>query len=84
MAIFAVFGSGDPEKLNESITKNFNDFYQVGSGQWLISEPSATTKEVSGKIGDNGETGTFIVVPVNNYWGRHAANTWEWIKGRGI
>ncbi len=84
MAIFAVFGSSDPDKLNASITSKFSESYSVGYGQWLVSESSATTQEISEKIGDKGETGSFIVIPVNNYWGRHSANTWEWIQGRGI
>lgn len=83
MAIFAVIGSNQPEKLDEIIKNNFHDHYALGNGQWLVAEPKATTQEVSAKIGDEGENGIFIVIPVNNFWGRHYSTTWEWLQQKG-
>lgn len=80
MAVFAVLGSDEPEKLDSKIKSVFEDSLHLGTGQWLISEPKLTTKEVSLKIGDDGSMGTFVVVPVNNYWGRHYSATWEWLQ----
>ena len=83
MAIFAVFGSSNPNLLDEAMVE-FEDVYKITPGQWLVSETHMTTKEVSAKIDDTGNKGNFIVVPVTNYWGRHPADTWEWIRVRGL
>lgn len=83
MAIFAVLGSNEPEKLSEIIKDKFPEHLALGDSQWLVSDQKATTQEVSERIGDNGDNGVFIVIPVNNYWGCHYNHTWEWIATRG-
>lgn len=84
MATFVVLGSSNPEKLDKSINENFPERYSLGVGQWLVAvESTLTTKEVSELIDGNGAAGSFVVFPVNNYWGRHSPNTWEWIQKKG-
>jgi hypothetical protein len=83
MAIFAVLGSNEPEKLKAIIEDKFPENLEFSKGQWFVSASKATTQEVSERIGDNGENGIFIVIPVNNYWGLHSNHTWEWLEKKG-
>jgi hypothetical protein len=57
---------------------------KVADGQWLLIAPPATTsKEVSDDLGISGEAPVIsngIVLRVENYFGRTAPSTWEWIK----
>jgi hypothetical protein len=79
MAIYALVGSDSPTLLESAVKKHFPEHFQIGDGQWLV-KASLTTKEVSDKVGDDGQTGMFITIPVTNFWGYHNVDTWEWIK----
>lgn len=83
MAIFAVVGSDQPEKLEAIIKEKFPDQYcNIGIGQWFIYTEKMTTQEAAEAIGIDGNQGKLIVIPVSNYWGFHFNNTWEWLEKR--
>lgn len=86
MAIFAVIGSDEPEKLEKRIHEEFPEqYYMIGEGQWFVSG-QLTTKEVYDKITQEGtpqeDLFRFIIIPVPNYWGWHSNDTWEWLHVR--
>lgn len=82
-ALFAIFAITDTEAVEtklQSIAPWLS--LNVGSGQWvIIAPPATTTKEVSDRIG-MGEVNPItsgIVVRVDSYFGRQPKSVWEWI-----
>lgn len=86
MAIYAIIGSDEPEKLEKRVQAEFPDqFYRIDEGQFFVSG-QLTTKEAYDKITREGtldeDVFRFIVIPVSNYWGYHSNDTWEWLHVR--
>jgi hypothetical protein len=57
-------------------------FLKVGTGEWLVIAPTATTtKELSDRIGLGtvDPVGSGIVLRTEGYFGRTSKSTWEWI-----
>jgi len=57
-------------------------FLKVGTGEWLVIAPTATTtKEVCDRIGLGtvDPIGSGIVVRAEGYFGRSSKSIWEWI-----
>jgi hypothetical protein len=81
MAIFVVMTVGDGVDLQSRIAKLYpNDHLHLTTGQWLVAA-DMTAKELSEKLGVvDGSAGRVLVAAISSYYGRHAANVWEWIK----
>ncbi|MFI5399296.1 MAG: hypothetical protein ACHQ9S_27520 [Candidatus Binatia bacterium] len=79
--IFAVIAADNPVALGTAIPKTYpSDYFKVAEGQWLVVD-KGTAQEVSNKLGiTDGANGGALVVAVSGYYGRKAANLWEWIK----
>jgi hypothetical protein len=57
-------------------------FMKVGTGEWLVIAPTATTtKELCDRIGLGtvDPVGSGIVVRAEGYFGRASTSIWEWI-----
>ncbi|WP_430454977.1 hypothetical protein [Rheinheimera sp.] len=83
MAIYAVIGSDDPEKLGEHLINKFgsSEVLSISNGQWLLSTQQ-TTNEVFAHIGEDGENGDFLLFPVKHYAGFQEASVWEWLESK--
>jgi len=82
-ALFAVFAVSDAESVEKRLQAIAPWLYlKVGSGEWLVVAPGATTtKELSERIGlGNSEpVASGIVVRAEGYFGRASSSIWEWI-----
>lgn len=84
MALFVVLGTPPTTPLEQSIQSAFSgDYKTLGTAQWLVSAAGLTTQEITEKLGAaNGEKGEVFVASVQNVWGWHRAEVWEWIQAR--
>lgn len=44
-------------------------------------------KALADKLGNdfnNGKYGTFILMPINSYWGFHDKDNWSWLAEKGV
>jgi hypothetical protein len=84
MAIFLITPIARPDSIIQAIKTNFpDDSYVIPSTNSVFVKFSGTSKEISDKLKiSDGETGTGIVVPVTNYYGRAPTDIWEWLKSR--
>lgn len=82
-ALFGIFAVANAEAVEKRLQTVSPWLYlSVGTGQWLLIAPSATTsKEVSDKVGlgTSDPVTTGLVVRVENYFGRNSSSVWEWI-----
>jgi hypothetical protein len=84
-ALFAVFAV--PTAAVEAVEARLQTispwlFLKVGTGEWLVIAPPATTsKELCDRIGLGtvDPVGSGIVVRAEGYFGRNSQSTWEWI-----
>jgi hypothetical protein len=82
-ALFAVFAVTNPEAVEQRLQGiapwlSLN----VGTGEWLVIAPSATTtKELCERIGlgISAPVTSGIVVRAEGYFGRASSSIWEWI-----
>ena len=81
MAIFVMFRSGTPAKLDEALTRLYpDDNLEISKGVWLVSSPG-TARQLSDKLGvSDGELGAAIIFSMGNYYGRASTEIWDWIK----
>lgn len=79
--IFAIIAVDNPSAIAAAIAKHYpSDHFPLPGGQWLVAD-TGTAKDVSDKLGiTDGANGGALVVSVSGYFGRKAANLWEWIK----
>jgi hypothetical protein len=85
-ALFAVFAIPDATAV-EAVEARLNTispwlFLKVGTGEWLVIAPPATTsKELCDRIGLGtvDPVGSGIVVRAEGYFGRSSQSIWEWI-----
>jgi hypothetical protein len=84
MAIFLITPINKPESILESVKSDFpNDYYVIPSTKSIFVKFSGTTRELSDKLKiSEGESGTGVVIPVTNYYGRAPTDIWEWLKSR--
>jgi hypothetical protein len=85
MAIFAILGSNDLEKLGTSIADHYpGQFFKLTESQWFVFvDHGMTTVEVSDKIGiTTGDGLNGVVLGINSYWGRATKQLWEWLASR--
>jgi len=82
-ALFAVFAVSDAESVEKRLQTIAPWLYlNVGTGEWLVVAPSATTtKEISERIGlgVSEPIASGIVVRAEGYFGRASSSIWEWI-----
>ncbi|MBL5911254.1 hypothetical protein [Enterobacter asburiae] len=93
MTVFAVVatnGTGaSRERMKNAISSNFTEhqFLAVDDCMWLVDSEFATAKELStflsGEDNENGLT-SFMVFPLNSYYGRHTKLVWEWLSAKGL
>lgn len=70
------------EAMKSCKATNKLDFIDLPSGASFVSF-HGTAEELSGLLGiTNGTNGTGVVVAVSSYYGREAANIWEWVSSR--
>jgi hypothetical protein len=84
MQIFAVIAPEANQFLKDSIVERFYGRYlEVAPGQFLVSDPKATTQQVAEYIGLKGNTlGKALVLLVANWNGWHDRNIWEWMTAQ--
>ncbi len=84
--IFAIVAVDNPGALATAITGHYPlDHIQLAEGQWLVMDAKGTAKEVADKLGiSQGANGGGLVIAVGGYYGRKAANLWEWIKVKSV
>lgn len=82
-ALFVVFAVSDATAI-EARLQTIAPWLSlnVGTGEWLVIAPTATTtKELSERIGlgVSAPAGRGIVVRAEGYFGRAPSSIWEWI-----
>ena len=83
MAIFAIVNSNNHAALQAAILANYPDALHLSPGQWLVSAPAVTAKEISDRLGiSDGRVGSALVISVAGYFGRQPTNTWDWIRAK--
>ena len=83
--LFAILGQSDFEQLGNAIKQRYpTDYYSLTPGQWLLSVPGKTTKEIAEELGISAtpSIGSAVVVSFTNYYGRANPQIWEWIAAR--
>jgi hypothetical protein len=83
--LFVVLGQINTPAIDQAIKTHFpNESYALQPGQWLISAPGKTTKEISDQLGISAEPfiGSAIIISVGNYFGVAAPQIWEWIAAK--
>jgi hypothetical protein len=83
--LFVVLGQTNTPVIDEAIRTHFpNESYALHPGQWLISAPGKTTKEISDQLGISMHPfiGSAIIMSVGNYFGVAAPQIWEWIGAK--
>jgi len=82
-AIFAVIDAAEAAAVEARLLTISPWLYlKVGTGEWLVIAPSATTtKELCDRIGLGtvDPVGSGIVVRAEGYFGRNSKSIWEWI-----
>jgi hypothetical protein len=82
-ALFVIFAVSDPDAVEKRLLTIAPWLYlNVGTGQWLVIAPNATTtKELCERVGlgTSGAVATGIAVRAEGYFGRAASSIWEWI-----
>ena len=82
-ALFVVFAVSNAEAVATRLQTIAPWLYlNVGTGEWLVIAPSATTtKEVCERVGlgISEPASSGIVVRAEGYFGRAASSIWEWI-----
>lgn len=86
MAIFMVVPSISKERIKGAMATEKEagkiDFIDLPSGASFVSY-HGTAQELSGLLGiTDGTNGTGVVVAVSSYYGREAANIWDWVSSR--
>ena len=84
MGIFLVTATGDQNKVEASVKSTFPDeHYAVPNNTAWFVVFRGTTVELSEKLGlTSGKSGSAVVIPVNNYYGRASKDMWEWLASR--
>lgn len=82
-AVFAVTNAAEAAAVEARLVTISPWLYlNVGSGEWLVIAPTATTtKELCDRIGLGtvNPVGSGIVVRAEGYFGRKSNSIWEWI-----
>jgi hypothetical protein len=82
-SLFAILAVSDAGAVNARLEAVAPWLYlNVGTGEWLLIAPTATTtKEVCERIGlgTTSPVASGIVVRVEGYFGRASSSIWEWI-----
>ena len=83
MTIFAIISNVPNPKLSDAVRNVYpNDHMTLAEGtQWLVSAKD-TAVNVSEKLGlgQEGASGSGMVLGVSSYYGRASVNVWEWMK----
>jgi hypothetical protein len=83
MRVFAIISPKASEALDKAVKAGFpENFYVIAPGQYLVAAPGLVAKEVGAKIGDRGEVGQVLVLPLEGYWGWHRKEMWDWASAR--
>ena len=84
MGIFLVTATDKQADVEASVRNNFPDaFYRVPNNTAWFVVFKGTTIELSEKLGlTSGGSGSGVVIPVNNYYGRASKDMWEWLASR--
>lgn len=84
MGIFLVTATDKQDQVEMSVKENFTDlFYQVPNNTAWFVVFKGTTVELSERLGlTSGKSGSGVVIPVNNYYGRASKDMWEWLASR--
>jgi len=84
MTIFAVIAPQPNEALASAIKERFpNSYYEIAPGQYLVSLPRGTVKQVLDALGlTQGGLGRALILRVSSYNGWHAKDMWEWIAAQ--
>ncbi|WP_155409052.1 hypothetical protein [Pluralibacter gergoviae] len=94
MTVFAIVttsaSDNAAERMGVAIARRFSpqDFLRIGS-TWLVDTKLPTSKDVThylcgGESVNEFQIHSFIVLPVNSYFGMHHPNTWEWLQSKGL
>lgn len=93
MSVFAVIVTTPKDGVRERMQKIISEhipkpnYLQVGDCLWFVESDFATSKELSASLaGENNEKdlSSYIVLPVNSYYGRHNKMVWEWLIAKGL
>ena len=84
MALYAIIAPLDNAKIGPAIESVFEgNFVRVWNGQWFVSCPPTTPKEICEKLGiADGSNGSGIVLVIASYWGRGNPDLWPWMATR--
>lgn len=83
MKVFAVIAPTSTDTLDLAIKAAFpGNYFVIAPGQYLVAVPGLVAKEVGAMIGDKGEVGQVLVLPLENYWGWHRRDMWDWAGAR--
>ena len=84
MTVFVVLGTAPTTPLEQAIQTAFpGNSKKIGTGQWLVSATGMTTQEITEKLGaEAGDKGKVFVASVQNFWGWHQSDIWEWIQAK--
>lgn len=83
MTVFVVLPKAHSPDLERRLKNAFtpDNIYKINDVQWLVSA-ELTARQVTEKIdllADHTLPST-VVFSINNYFGRHNSDLWEWIK----
>jgi hypothetical protein len=83
MAVFAILGTNNLEKLGAAIATQYEgQFFKLSESHWFIFD-KGTSVEVSNKLGITKEDGlNGVVLGISSYWGRANKQLWEWLSSR--
>ncbi|WP_431224812.1 hypothetical protein ACQ86O_08140 [Serratia sp. L9] len=86
MTVFAVVSSTEYELMKAAIIRKIRpeNFYMVHQGFWFIDSQFATSKELCSLLSPDQNIGSYVIFPVNAYYGYHDKTIWEWLSGKGI
>lgn len=89
MTIFAVVATDNRSCMKSAVAEHFcaSQVLEVGDCLWLIDAECPTGKELTMQLRGGSDTtrlNSFIVLPVNSYFGMHNKLVWEWLGSKGL
>lgn len=82
MSVFVVLSKTPNRTLEQRIASIFSgEHHRLAETQWLVRAP-LTTKQLCEKLNitNSPEMHSVVVFSINNYYGKHSPEVWEWLK----